>query len=111
MDVPGSPNQDFALRAERCMQQIQARLDGFDPDELEADLASGVLRIAFADGRNCIMNRQSAANQIWLAEGASAWHFEFDSGRDAWMDTKGRGELRAILAGILSRRLGRAVSV
>lgn len=93
------------------MQQVQARLDSFDPDELEADLAGGVLRIAFADGRNCIMNRQSAANQIWLAEGASAWHFEFDPVRNEWLDTKGRGELPRILADILSRRLGRPVSV
>jgi CyaY protein len=111
MDATGSSPQDFAQRAERCMQQIQARLDAFDPDELEADLASGVLRITFADRRNCIMNRQSAASQIWLAEGASAWHFEFDASRDAWFDTKGRGELRRILGEILTRRLGREIVV
>ena len=93
------------------MARIQAALDGLDPDELEADLAGGVLRIAFADGRNCILNRQTAAHQIWLAEGASACHFTFDPANEQWIDTKGRGELRVILSQILLRRLGHSVDL
>jgi hypothetical protein len=46
-----------------------------------------------------------------LAEGASAWHFVFDSARGVWTDTKGRGELRAILEGVIARRVGRAVQI
>ncbi|MBM4060653.1 MAG: iron donor protein CyaY [Planctomycetes bacterium] len=106
-----SGEQDFGQRCELCLASIQQALDAFDPDELEADLASGVLRIRFADGRHCIVNRQSAAQQIWLAEGASAWHFVFDPGAQAWTDTRNRGELRAILGEILTRRLGRQVRV
>lgn len=100
---------DFQHAADTLLRGLVARLDAFDPDELEADLSGGVLRIAFADRKNCILNRQSAANQIWLAEGASAWHFaqEPESGR--WLDTKGRGEVGSILQEILSRRLGRPI--
>jgi CyaY protein len=68
-----------------------------------------VLRITFADRRNCILNRQSAASQIWLAEGASAWHFALDPDSRSWSDTKGRGELNKILAEVLTRRLGRPI--
>ncbi|MEO6593363.1 MAG: frataxin domain-containing protein, partial [Planctomycetota bacterium] len=71
-------DQDFLQQAEACMRDLLTRLDTFDPDELEADLSAGVLKIAFAEGGNCVLNRQSAANQIWLAEGASAWHFTLD---------------------------------
>ncbi len=100
----------FQSQADECLRSLQLRLDAFDPDELEADLASGVLKIAFADGRTCVLNRQSAARQIWMAEGASAWHFHPEpSGQ--WMDTKGRGELRSILAGVIGRRLGRSFSI
>ena len=75
-----------------------------------ADLAGGVLKIAFADGKNCVLNRQAAANQLWLAEGASAWHFAMaEDGQ--WLDTKGRGPLPQVLADVLSRRLGRRVVV
>ncbi|MBX3464364.1 MAG: iron donor protein CyaY [Planctomycetes bacterium] len=97
--------------ADACLQDLVARLDTFDPDELEADLAGGVLKISFPDRRNCIVNRQAAAQQIWMAEGATAWHFAYDPQRAAWVDTKGRGELRQILAEVLSRRLGRTVAL
>lgn len=111
MPDAANPDQEFLLRAETCLREVQAALDHFDPDELEADLAGGVLRISFADRKNCIMNRQSAAHQIWLAEGALAWHFHYDPASATWVDTKGRGELRAILGEVLSRRLGRIVQV
>ncbi|MFO1032498.1 MAG: iron donor protein CyaY [Planctomycetota bacterium] len=100
---------DFQQAADSLLQRVLARLDAFDPDELEADLAGGVLRITFADRRNCILNRQSAANQIWLAEGASAWHFAHDPVSRLWLDTKGRGDMDSVLAGVLSRRLGRPI--
>ncbi len=104
-------DHDFAQRAEQCLHRIQAALDEFDPDELEADFAGGVIRMTFADRRNCILNRQGAAHQIWLAEGASAWHFSYDEAAAAWLDTKGRGDLFAVLAEILTRRLGRAITL
>jgi CyaY protein len=106
--MTSSAEHDFLRRADECLSRLVAALDAFDPDELEADLAGGVLKIAFADGRNCIINRQSAAQQIWMAEGASAWHFVCQDG-EGWVDTKGRGALTAILGEVISRRLGRAV--
>ena len=99
----------FLRLADSCLLALQEQLDTFDPDEMEADLATGVLRIAFPDGRNCILNRQAAAHQIWLAEGATAWHFAHSPERNEWLDTKGRGELRAILEEVLTRRLGRPI--
>ena len=109
--MSGSTDSHYLQQAERCLTDLLARLDTFDPDELEADLAGGVLKISFPDGRNCILNRQAPAQQIWMAEGATAWHFALAAGRDAWIDTKGRGELRQILATVLSRRLGRPIEL
>ena len=102
---------DFHARSEQCLKALQQRLDAFEPDELEADLASGVLRISLPQRRTCILNRQAAASQIWMAEGASAWHFAFDPSSGNWQDTKGRGELATILAGVLSERLGRSIAL
>jgi len=93
------------------MQAMILKLDEFDPDELEADSAAGVIKMAFADGRVCVLNRQTAAHQMWLAEGATAWHFERDAATDTWMDTKGRGPLHDVLAEVISNRLGRKVSL
>jgi frataxin-like iron-binding protein CyaY len=109
--MPATDDPDFAARAEATMRKVQAALDGFDPDELEADLAGGVLRITFADRKVCVMNRQSAASPNCPPEGATAWHFEFDPAHGCWMDTKGRGRLEQVLGGVLTRRLGRPVTV
>lgn len=102
---------DFHARSEQCLKALQQRLDTFDPDELEADLASGVLRIALPQRRTCILNRQAAASQIWMAEGASAWHFTFEEATGSWQDTKGRGSLTSVLAAVLSERLGRPITI
>lgn len=109
--MSGGSDSAYLQQADRCLHDLLTRLDTFDPDELEADFAGGVLKIGFPDGRNCIVNRQAAAQQIWMAEGATAWHFTFDAARDAWLDTKGRGELRQILTDVLRRRLGRPVTL
>lgn len=100
---------DFQQAADAFLKDLVRRLDSFDPDDLEADLSGGVLRIAFPDGRNCVLNRQAAVQQIWMAEGATAWHFAAQGGQ--WVDSKGRGELRAVLTGVLARRLGRDVQL
>jgi CyaY protein len=99
----------FLQQADAFMAEVLQRLDEFDPDELEAELGMGVLKIEFADGRKCVMNRQTAAHQIWLAEGATAWHFAWDDAARDWLDTKGRGSLRAVLGEVLSHKLRRPV--
>ncbi|MBK8980626.1 MAG: iron donor protein CyaY [Planctomycetes bacterium] len=99
---------EFARRADAFMEEILERLEDEDPDELDTDLAMGVLSMTFADGTKCILNRQSAAHQIWLAQGARAWHFAPDDAGE-WQDTKGRGALLDVLRDVLSQKLGRPV--
>ncbi len=100
-------DQEFLQIADALMQELLTKLDTFDPDELEADSAAGVIKMSFASGGPCVLNRQTAAHQIWLAEGATAWHFERDIATGDWMDTKGRGSLRRVLSDVLTKRLGR----
>jgi len=104
-------NPGFNSRVDELLRDLVGRLDEFDPDELEAERAEGVLRLTFADGSKCILNRQSAAGQVWLAEGATAWHFTWDDAAQQWVDTKGRGGLRPILREIIVRKLGRQVAL
>jgi CyaY protein len=104
-------DQEFLQLAETLMQDLLARLDTLDPDELEADSAAGVVKMTFADGGICVLNRQTAAHQMWLAEGATAWHFEREPATGTWLDTKGRGTLNAVLSEVISRRLGRTIEL
>ena len=104
-------DHEFTKQADAFMADMLEALDELDPDELDCTLAMGVLTMEFADGTKCIMNRQTAAHQIWLAYGATAWHFDFDPEQGQWMDTKGRGPLRAVLAQTLGAKLGQEISL
>lgn len=102
---------EFAKQADQFMERIMQALTEFDPDELDPDLAMGVLTMEFADGSKCIMNRQTAAHQIWLAVGVSAWHFAHDPASGAWLSTKTGDRLEDVLAAALTERLGRPVQL
>jgi CyaY protein len=102
-------DHEFAKTADRLMQALFVSLSRLDPDEVDCDLAMGVLTMQFADGKKFILNRQSAANQIWLAHGVTAYHFARDPATGEWLDTKGRGEVRALLRRAISDKLGHEV--
>lgn len=105
-----SSDIEFSKLTDSFMEKILESLIDEDLDELDCDLAMGVLTIEFEDGTKFIMNRQTAAHQIWLAAGASAWHFQQDEAGE-WLDTKGRGPLQLILEEVLSAKLGRPISL
>lgn len=108
--VPLVPTDlEFAKEADRFMEGVMETLSELDPDELDPDLAMGVLSMEFADGSKCIMNRQTAAHQIWLALGVSAWHFFQDAETESWLDTKTGERLEDVLSAALTKRLGRPV--
>jgi CyaY protein len=102
---------EFGRQADRFMESLVKQLLEFDPDELDADLAMGVLSMTFADRTKCILNRQIPARQVWLALGASAWHFAQDPRTGEWLDTRGRGRLQDILSTALSDKLGRKITL
>ncbi len=97
----------YLQRVDELLSNLTEQLDEFDPDEVEAEAAEGVLKVTFADGSRCVINRQAPAKQVWMAAGATAWHFLFDPDSNSWVDTKGRGELRAILSDLIAQNLGR----
>lgn len=80
-------------------------------DGLEVELTLGVLKIAFeAGGPEFVVNSHRAAGQIWMAADRNAWHFDPASTGEAWTASRPpHDDLRAVLAGALSARLGRPV--
>jgi CyaY protein len=109
--MPTLTDHEFSKHADEFMANLLVHLDELDPDDVDCMLAMGVLTMEFADGSKCIMNRQTAAHQIWLAYGATAWHFDFDSETSRWADTKDRGELTSVLAETISTKLGHAITL
>ena len=100
---------EFISLADECLERVAQQLEAFDPDEVDFTTADGVLKIEFPDRVTFVLNRQTAADQMWLAAGARAWHFDW-SGK-AWLDDREGDELYARLTEVLSAKLGREVSL
>ncbi|HKU42518.1 MAG TPA: iron donor protein CyaY [Polyangiales bacterium] len=98
---------EFERRAAEAWKRVIDLFEDVDPDDADIEQAGDVIRIDFRGGQRVVLNTQRPARQLWLAGGASAWHFSYDPARDSWLDDKGRGvELYAQLAALAKQAVG-----
>ncbi len=70
---------------------------------------AGVLELEFADGSRIVVNRHSAAQEIWVAAKSGGFHFRLEG--SAWTDTRDRRELLAVLSELITQQSGSAVAL
>ena len=99
--------QEFLQLADACLEQFAAALEDFDPDEVDFSCTDGVLTIEFADGTRYVLNRQTAASQMWFAAGARAWHYNWDG--SAWVCDRDGHSLTESVSSSISEKIGREV--
>lgn len=100
----------FMRRADDVMRRVEDWLEDFDPDEVDFTSADGVVKIQFAGGRTFVLNRQTAADQMWYAAGVRAWHYEWDGERSQWLCDKDGHELFGMVHSTVAEELGRDVA-
>jgi CyaY protein len=98
---------EFDSLADAMLERIARAVEGSGADCDCEPKGSGVLELEFADGSRMVVNRHSAAQQIWIAARSGGYHFKWN-GSD-WVDTREGGELLAALSKLVSEQLGRAV--
>src|SRR5687767_5443355 len=101
--------QTYLSIADACLERVARWADGFDPDEVESTSTDGVVTLEFGDRTRFVLNRQAATNQMWLAAGARAWHYDWNAARNAWLDDKDGHELLARVAEVVSTKLKKPV--
>ena len=94
---------------DRMLEQIGEAIEAANPEALDVELVPGMLSIETDDGTRVVLSRQSATNQIWLAEPGGGWHFDLKDG--LWIDDKRGVELVAEVERVLSEHLGMAVKI
>jgi CyaY protein len=95
----------FEAAAEEALERLERALE-----ELELDFErkeGGVLEIEFDDGGKMVVNRHSAARELWVAARSGGFHFRWDG--SAWRDTRSGEEFFGALSALLSGELGRRV--
>jgi CyaY protein len=98
---------EFDSLADAMLERIAQAVEESGADCDCEPKGSGVLDLEFADGSRIVVNRHSAARQIWVAARSGGYHFRWN-GSD-WVDTREGGELLAALSKLLSEQSGRAV--
>lgn len=98
---------EFDSLADAMLERIARAVEESGADCDCEPKGSGVLELEFADGSRIVVNRHSAARQIWVAARSGGYHFRLD-GSD-WVDTREGGELLAALSKLVSEQSNRAV--
>jgi iron-sulfur cluster assembly protein CyaY len=100
---------EFESLADATLSAVERAIEKV---ELDADVqtkGAGVLEVEFADGTKLIINRHTAARQIWVAARSGGFHFRHD-GKD-WRDTRDGTELYSALSRLASAQSATAVTL
>jgi CyaY protein len=100
-------SSEFDSLADAMLERIARAVEESGADCDCEPKGSGVLELEFADGTRIVVNRHSAARQIWVAARSGGYHFRWN-GSD-WVDTREGGELLAALSRLVSDQSGRPV--
>ena len=97
----------FNSLAERELARIE---DAFEVAGIDVEVQpGGVLQVEFDDGSQMIINRHTAAREIWVAAKLGGFHFRHDAGR--WIGTRDGVELWPALERLASAQSGAAVKL
>lgn len=74
-------------------------------DHVDAELQSGILTVKGGQG-TWVVNKHAPTRQVWLSSPRSgARHYAFDAATGQWKDTRGGGDLLAVLSAELGVEL------
>ena len=101
----------FLAQADKQLANIEAALErviaGSDVD-IDFELKpGGVIEIELDDASKIIVNRHTAAREIWIAARSGGYHFRWDGSR--WVNTRDGAELMDALARCLSEQAGKPI--
>jgi CyaY protein len=101
---------EYGQLADACLKAVDRWVTRLDDDALDCTPGDGLLVLEFDDGTRFVLNRQSAARQMWFAAGARAWHYDWDADRRQWVDDRDGHPLTQRLAAVVGEKLGRPVA-
>ena len=102
-------DSEFNRLADTSLKQIETALENSGDDLDFSMVSSGVLEIELDDGSKIIVNRHSAAQEVWVAARSGGFHFRWDG--QAWRDTRDSSELMSALSALITRQSGETISL
>lgn len=100
---------EYGRLADAAINRLETLLDDLDADFDHQRAAGGVLEIEFADASMIVVNKQAAAQEIWVAAKSGGFHYRWNAA--AWVDTRSGEELFAALSRLISAQAGMSISL
>ena len=101
--------REFNQLADAMLARIESSLEAADAD-LDFEIKpGGVIEIEFDDGSKVIVNRHTAAREIWVAARSGGYHFRPEGER--WVATRNGEELMVALARCVSEQAGDEITL
>lgn len=100
---------EFNVLADAELTRIEAALECCGAEIDIETKPGGVLEVEFENGTRIIINRHSAAREIWVAAKSGGFHFRPVEG--GWRATRDGAELYAMLSTLVSEQSGSAATV
>ena len=99
----------FNALAEAELARIESALEACGVDIDIEPKPGGILELEFDNGTKMIINRHTAAREIWVAAKSGGFHFRPQDGR--WINTRDGADLWAMLAALASAQAGEPVEL
>jgi CyaY protein len=105
--------QAFVQLADAQLARIEMAVErAVDADTVDLDVElkpGGVIELECANGSKIIINRHSAAREIWIAARSGGYHFAHDG--TAWLAARDGSELMSVLARCIREQTGQAITL
>ena len=103
------PEKTFNQAYEDTLERLEDVLDECEAD-IDYDTVSDILTISFDDGSKLIVNKQSAADQLWLAARSGGFHYDYDAGSGQWLNDKTGENFFVELSRLATEQAGEEIS-
>ncbi|HAY11699.1 iron donor protein CyaY [Thauera mechernichensis] len=99
----------FNALAEAELARIETALEACGADIDIEPKPGGILELEFDNGSKMIINRHTAAREIWVAAKSGGFHFRFQG--ESWVNTRDGRELWAMLADLVAAQADQPVQL
>jgi len=100
---------EYTRLADDTLRKLEHAIEHADGDFDYEFSAGGILEIEFADDSVIVVNKQAAAQEIWVAAKSGGFHYRWDG--SVWRDTRSNEELFAALSRFASKQSGAPVTL
>ena len=99
----------FNQMADEMLARIEEVLESTDADFDCEIRPGGVIEVEFPNGGKIIINRHTAAREIWVAAKSGGFHFKPQNGE--WVSARDGSSLMQVLERCVSEQVGKPVTL